>query len=67
MIRGLENLSYEDKLRQMVLFRLEKKGSKESLQYKKEVYKMGRLFFAQVCTDRTSGRGFKLKQERIRY
>ncbi|PKU41818.1 hypothetical protein llap_7870 [Limosa lapponica baueri] len=69
MIRGLENLSYEDRLRELGLFSLEKKRLRGDLitafQYLKGVYKKtGEGLFTRACSDRMKGIGFKLEEGR---
>jgi len=71
MIRGLEYLSYEDRLREWGLFSLEKRRLRGDLiaafQYMKEAYrKDGEGLFTRVCSDRTRGNGCKLKEGRFR-
>ncbi|KAK4811690.1 hypothetical protein QYF61_024762 [Mycteria americana] len=71
MIRGLEHLSYEDRLRELGLFSLEKRRLQGDLtaacQYLKRVYKKaGEGLFTRACSDRTRGNGFKLKEGRCR-
>ncbi|KAK4814534.1 hypothetical protein QYF61_022253 [Mycteria americana] len=71
MIRGLEHISYEDRLRELGLFRMEKKRLQGDLiaafQYLKGAYKKaGEGLFTRVCSDRTRGNGFKLKEGRLR-
>ena len=68
MIRGLEHLSYKDTLRELGLFSLEKRRPWGDLtaafQYLKGAYrKAGEGLFVRGCNDRTSGNGFKLKEE----
>ena len=71
MIRELERLSYEERLRELGLFSLEKRRLQEdfivAFQYLKGVYKQegGRLFM-RVDRDRTRGNVFKLRQGRFR-
>ena len=71
MIRGLEHLSYEEKLRELGLFGLEERRLWGDLivafQYLKEAYKQeGEWLFARVASDRTRGNVFKVRQGRFR-
>jgi len=71
MIRGLEYLSYEDRLRELGLFSLEKRRHREdllaALQYLKGAYrKDGEGFITRVCSDRKRGNSSKLKDSRFR-
>ncbi|GAB0188877.1 hypothetical protein GRJ2_001353000 [Grus japonensis] len=71
MIRGLEHLSYEDRLRELGLFSLEKRKLQGNLiaafQYLKGVYKKaGEGLFTRACSDKTRSNGFKLKEGRLR-
>ncbi|KFV15556.1 hypothetical protein N340_14717, partial [Tauraco erythrolophus] len=71
MIRGLEHLCYEDRLRELGLFSTEKRRLQSDLiaafQYLKGAYrKAGEGLFTKACSDKTRGNGFKLKEGRFR-
>ena len=70
MIHIMEHLSYEDRLRELGLFSLEKRrlpgAVTAAFQYLKGSYrKEGDKLFSEVCGDRTRGNGFKLKKGRF--
>ena len=71
IIRELEHLLYEDRLRELGLFSLEKRRLWDDLiaafQYLKGAYKQeGSQLFKTVDNSRTRGSGFKLKEGRFR-
>ncbi|PKU46233.1 hypothetical protein llap_3457 [Limosa lapponica baueri] len=71
MIRGMEHLSSEDRLRQLGLFSLKKTRLQGDLitayQYLKGAYRRAREgLFTRKCSDRTRDNGFKLEEKRFR-
>jgi len=67
----MEQLCYEDRLRELGLFSLEKNRLQGDLiatfQYLKEAYKKaGEGLFKRAWSDRTRGNGFRLKEGRFR-
>jgi len=71
MIRWLEHLSYEERLRELGLFNLEKRRVQGDLtaafQYLKGTCKKhGDKLFSRACCNRTRSNGFKLREGRIR-
>jgi len=70
MIRGMEHLSYEERLRGLGLFSLEKRRLQGDLiaafQYIKGAYRKDRdNLFSKTCCDRTRSNGFTLKEGRF--
>jgi len=67
----LEHLSCEERLRELGLFRLQKRRLQgdltEAFQYFKGAYeKDGDKYFSRACCDRTRSNGFKLREGRFR-
>ncbi|PKU48356.1 hypothetical protein llap_1356 [Limosa lapponica baueri] len=65
MIRGLEHLSHEDRLRELGLFSLEKRRHHEDLTAAFQYLKGERLFIRK-CSNRMRGNSLKLKEGRCR-
>ena len=71
MVGEMEHLSYDDRLRELGLFSLEKRRVQGDLtvafQYLKGAHKKdGNRHFSRACFDRTRGSGFKLKEGTFR-
>jgi len=71
MVRRLEHLFYEERLRQLGLFGLEKRRLQGDLtsafQYLNGAdKKAGEGLLTRACSDSTKGNGFKLKEGRFR-
>ncbi|KFV01407.1 hypothetical protein N339_06406, partial [Pterocles gutturalis] len=70
MVRGLEHLPYEDRLRELGLFSLEKRRLQRDLikafHCLKGAYrKSGEGLFTRACSNRTRGNGFKPEEGRF--
>ena len=71
MIQGLEHLSYEEGVRELGLFSLEKRrlwgDLMAAIQYLKGPYrKDGENIFSRACCNRTRSSGFKLRKGRFK-
>ncbi|KFQ68613.1 hypothetical protein N335_11110, partial [Phaethon lepturus] len=71
MFRGMEHLSYEDRLRELGLLSLQKRRLQRDhiaafKSFKGAYEKDGDRLFSRACCNRTKGNGFKLKEGRFR-
>ena len=70
MIRGLEHLSCEDRLRELGVLSLEKRRLRGDLRAAASAWrgyrKDGEGLFTRVCSDRRRGNGSKLQEGRFR-
>jgi len=69
--RGIEHLPYKDRLRELGLFRLQKRRLRgdpiAAFQYLKGAYRKAREgLFITACSDRMMGNGFKVEKGRFR-